>query len=299
MTEQRVYRYCGRDFDAGEMKWIRRLSARREAGWTRQAISRAVCEQLDWRKPDGGLKDMSARAALLRMHRDGVIELPPPTGAHSNGRITPRTDLPQTDWPRLTAAWLPQTLDEARPLHFEIVRAGPPLSPIWNSFIERYHYLGYSPLPGAQMRYLVRSASGDPVALLGFGASAWTVAPRDRYIGWSHETRKRNLPLVVNNARFLILPWIRIPHLASHILACCQRRIADDWQQRYAIRPVLLETFCEVPRFRGTCYKAANWTCVGQTQGRGKLDVKHEQALPIKDIWLRPLATNWQSVLNS
>ena len=168
-----------------------------------------------------------------------------------------------------------------------------PRSPIWNSFIERYHYLGYSPLPGAQIRYLVQSADGEPLALLGFGTAAWKTAPRDRFIDWSQECRQRNLPLAVNNARFLIPPWTRIPNPASHVLACCQRRLPEDWQRRYAIRPVLLETFCEIPRFRGTCYQAANWIRVGQTQGRGKLDVRNEYALPIKDIWPRPPARQY------
>ena len=137
-----------------------------------------------------------------------------------------------------------------------------PRSPIWNTFIERYHHLSYSPLPGAQMRYLVQSANGEPLSLLGFGA-AWKTAPRDRFIGWSQECRQRNLPIAVNNARFLILPWIRIPNLALHFLSCCQRRLSEDWQQRYAIRPVLLETFCETPRFRGTCYQVVNRIRVG------------------------------------
>ncbi len=299
MKKDAVHRYCGRDFSAEEMRWIAQVAARREAGWTRKAISRAVCEHLDWRKPDGGLKDMSARVALLRMHRHGLIELPPPANRTSvaNLRHRPSTDLAQTDWPP-SGLKLPAALSEVQPLKFEMIQAGP-RSPIWNSFMERYHYLGYSPLPGAQIRYLVSSVSGQPLALLGFGAAAWKTAPRDRFIGWSPEVRQRNLHLVANNARFLILPWIRIPNLASHILACCQRRLPEDWQQRYAIRPVLLETFCEIPRFRGTCYQAANWIKVGQTQGRGKLDVRKQYALPIKDIWLRPLQRNWKQILNS
>ena len=148
------------------------------------------------------------------------------------------------------------------------------------------------------MHYLVQSADGEPLVLLGFGA-AWKTAPRDRFIGWSQECRQHNPPLVVNNARFLILPWIRIPNLASHILACCNRHLPEDWQQHYAIHPVLLETFCEIPRFRGTCYQAANGIRVGQTQGRGKLDVRREYALPIKDIWLRPLQRFWKAIMNS
>lgn len=298
MKDKRVYRYCGRDFSAEEMRWIRQLATRREPGWHRKKISKVVCEHLGWYKADGGLKDMSARVALLRMHRDELIELPPPT-RNSNNKAKHKhlQQLPQTDWPGALIE-LPQTLQQVRPIAFEIIKSGAK-SRIWNSFVERYHYLGYSPLPGAQMRYLVLGANGEPLALLGFAAAAWKSAPRDDFIGWSPQCRQRNLHLVVNNARYLILPWIRIPNLASHILACCQRRLPQDWQQRYAIRPVLLETFCEIPRFRGTCYQADNWIRVGQTKGRGKLDVHKQYALPIKDIWLKPLQHNWKSVLNS
>ena len=298
MKEQSVYRYCGRDFSAEQLRWIAQQAARREPGWNRNRLSQRVCEHLGWYKADGGLKEMSARVALLRMHRDGLIELPPPTQMINNKTDTKRLQrLPQTDWPSALIT-LPQTLQQARPIAFEIIQRGPK-SRIWNSYVERYHYLGYTPLPGAQMRYLVRCANGEPVALLGFGAAAWKTAPRDDFIGWSPNCRQKNLHLVVNNARFLILPWIRIPNLASHILACCRKQLADDWQQRYAIRPLLLETFCEIPRFRGTCYQADNWTRVGQTKGRGKLDVHKEYALPIKDIWLKPLQHNWKSLLNS
>lgn len=288
-------RWCGRDFSAKEMRWIGKLAARREPGWNRSAISRAVCEQLNWRKPDGGLKDVSARVALLRMHREGLIELPPPAYAFP-ARID-LTQLAETDPP---ASWIamPASLDEVRPLEFQMIRRGPH-SRLWNSFIERYHYLGYTPLPGAQIRYLVRSAYGEPLALLGFGAAAWKTAPRDRFIGWSAKLREQNLALVTNNTRFLILPWIRIPNLASHILATCEQRLPDDWQQRYHMRPVLLETFCEIPRFAGTCYQAANWIRVGQTKGRGKLDVRNEYALPIKDIYLKPVHRHWKAALNS
>ena len=157
---------------------------------------------------------------------------------------------------------------------------------LWNAG----HYLGFTPMPGS--RHFVRSAEGEPLAMLGFGAAAWKTAPRDKFIGW--ERRQRNLPFVVNNARFLILPWVRIKHLASHVLAQVERCLLDDWDRRYALRPALLETFCE--SLAGTCYRAANWIRVGKTQGRGKLDVKNEYALPVKDA--KPLRRDWKKVLN-
>jgi hypothetical protein len=148
-------------------------------------------------------------------------------------------------------------------------------------------------MPGAQLRYFVR-ASGHIVAALGFGASAWKVKPRDQLIGWTIDQRKRNLHLIVNNARFLILPWIRCKNLASRILALTAKRLPDDWQASYSYRPVLLETFVEKPRFTGICYKAANWQLLGDTQGRGKLDTLHRNAQPIKSIWIYPLARDFQ-----
>ncbi len=281
-------RYCGRDFSAAEIDWLRALIARRPA-LRRAALSRALCERLGWRKPDGGLKDMSARVAMLRMHRDGLIALPPPRNRPRAMR--PPAPSPETEPPLLAR------LAEALPARVEPV-AGAIESRRWNAFVERHHYLGYAPLPGAQLRYFARAADGQPLALFGFGAAAWKTAPRDRFVGWTDEHRRCNLPLVVNNARFLILPWIRIPNLASHLLAQVQRRLPDDWQRRYAIRPVLLETFCETPRFDGAAYRSANWILVGKTQGRGKLDRHHEFARPVKDIYLKPLRHDWKTVLN-
>jgi len=147
-----------------------------------------------------------------------------------------------------------------------------------------------------QLRYLVYSAE-QPVALLGFGAAAWQSAPRDRYIGWSHEQRQRNLHLIVNNARFLILPWVQSKNLASMILAQAARTLPNHWQEVYGYRPVLLETFVEKRRFRGTCYKAANWVYLGQTQGRGKLGPAGKQSVPIKDLWVYPLDRRFRNLL--
>ena len=207
--------------------------------------SQALCAALDWRKPDGGLKQMSARVALLRMQRDGLLTLPPPLTKMPHpgpAAASPRSD-PPARLPR------PVALAQVRPLRLSLLRRSDPRSRLWNEFVERYHYFGYKPLPGAQLRYFVQAPDGLLLALLGRGAAAWKTAPRDRFVGWDPATRQRNLPLVVNRARYLILPWIRIPSLASHLLACLQRQLPDDWQQRYRLRPVPLETFCETPRF--------------------------------------------------
>ena len=286
-------RYCGRAFSRAELALIRTLIAEHDPPLNRDALSRVVCERLDWRKPDGGLKDMSARVALLRMHREGVITLPP--ARKRPGPRQPIAPSPQTDPPSLFEPPTSLCRRYARYASTPVVTRAE--GRLWNAFIDRYHYLGHHPLPGAQMRYFVHATSGEPLAVLGFAAAAWKTAPRDSFIGWSPAQRQRNLPLVVNNARFLIVPWIRIPNLASHLLAQLQRRLPHDWQRRYALRPVLLETFCETPRFLGTCYQSANWLCVGHTQGRGKLDVHRQSALPVKSVWLKPLHKNWRTIL--
>ena len=283
-------RYCGRDFAPAELDLIRALLAQADPRLNRTQLSQALCAALDWRKPDGGLKQMSARVALLRMQRDGLLTLPPPLT--SRPRPSPPAASPRSDPPALVP--LPASLAQVRPLRLSLLRRSDPRSRLWNEFVERYHYLGYKPLPGAQLRYFVQAADG----LLGCGAAAWKTAPRDRFVGWDAPTRQRNLPLVVNHARYLILPWIRIPSLASHLLACLQRQLPDDWQQRYGIRPVLLETFCETPRFAGTCYRAANWIHLGQTQGRGKLDTRHEYNQPVKNVFVKPLCPDWKQILN-
>ena len=162
----------------------------------------------------------------------------------------------------------------------------------------RYHYLGYRPLPGAQIRYMVKD-EGTLLAALGFGAAAWKVAARDSFIGWTPDQRATRLHLVVNNARFLVLPWIHIPNLASRILGLAARQVYHDWPELYGYQPVVLETYIEKKRFAGTCYKAANWIHVGQTTGRGKLDRHHRRNTPVKDVYLYPLHRHFRRVLTS
>ena len=279
-------RYCARDFTEAEIEWIRRMIA--ETDTYRYQLSLKFCEQFNWRKPDGGLKDMSCRVALLRMERDGWFTLPPRrrpvVRVHATRQRTLFT-MPQAEI---------NTSAGTLELHVELVDKK--TSALWNEYIGIYHYLGYTPLAGAQLRYIIRH-QGAVVALLGFGAAAWSMACRDRFLGWDSARRKMNLHLIVNNARFLILPWVRSKNLASRILAMISKRLANDWEQRYRYRPVLLETCVEKQRFTGTCYKAANWRCVGDTKGRGKLDRHNESKLPIKSVWLYPLCKDYQRYL--
>lgn len=283
-------RYCGREFSAAQLSSLRQLLAQHPTA-TRAHLSRLACQLLDWRREDGRLKDMSCRVAMLRMQDDGLLQLPPPRNGNNNGQPYLRRTL-AAEPAGLIEAPSPGLLFD---LHLQLVTDRHD-SHLHNEYIERYHYLGYRPLPGAQLRYFVR-ADERIVALLGFGAAAWKTQPRDLFIGWSAEQRQARLHLIVNNARFLILPWVRCKNLASHILAMATRRLARDWHLHYGYRPVLLETFVEIPRFRGTCYRAANWRLLGETKGRGKLDVHNRATLPKKAIWVHPLCNNFRDVL--
>jgi hypothetical protein len=282
-------RFCGRDFTPKELDRIRSLILENPQ-FHRARLSREVCQTLQWFKPDGKLKEMSCRVAMLRMQDDGLIKLPEPLGVkHSARKIeyTPATDpqelicCPVHQLPQLQL----QMIDKDN-------------SSLWNEYIQRYHYLGFTPLPGAQLRYFI-TANNQILALTGFGAAAWQTSPRDKFIGWNHEQRKRNLHLIVNNARFLILPWIQSKNLASRILSLHARQIPIDWEDKYKIKPVLMETFVQKDRFKGICYQAANWHKVGETKGRGKLGPSGKISVPIKDVWLYPLNKNFKSCLKN
>jgi len=234
---------------------------------------------------------MSARVALLRMERDELITLPPPRNGNGNGAIPRHQETPQLQLPLVA----PSSLDALGDVELVVVQTKDGLKR-WRELIASYHYLGYTPFAGAQLRYLVESSS-QTLGALGFAASAWSCAPRDAHIGWDAPTRKARLHLVVGNARFLILPEVRVPNLASHVLSRATRRLRGDWQDAYGYAPVLAETFVETGRFTGASYKAANWILVGQTKGRGKLDRTNEHALPVKDIYLYPLHRDYRQVL--
>ena len=248
MTGTVECRYYARDFTAGEMALLRALIAG-PAPLNRHALSKEFCRLIAgpaplnrharigaWFKPDGGLKDMMARVTMLAMHRDALITLPARQGRQN--RPGPIVFGPHTEPPLFPA---PTTLDEVRPLDLRPVVRGTREGKLWNEFIARYHYLGYKTLVGAQMRYAVHDRDGWPLAMLGFSTAAWKLAPRDHFIGWTPQLREKNLPLVVDNPRFLILPWITIPNLGSHILALVRRALPQDWTERYNTTPVLIE----------------------------------------------------------
>jgi hypothetical protein len=287
--KQVVKRYGGRDFSQAEIDLIKEIT---DGDCTRHrtAMARTACEQLDWRAPNGSYKIQSMLIVLKRMERDGLIDLPE-SQIKQKPVLQPIRHTEKTD----PKADLIAAAGQLRPLSFTVPACADEHA-LWNEYIDRYHYLGHKTLAGTNIKYFVH-AGDDLVALLGFSSAAWRVAPRDWFIEWSDEARKKNLHLIVNNARFLILPWVISKNLASRILSLASRQIVADWEARYAYRPVLLETFVEKDRFAGTCYKAANWKYVGVTQGRGKKDRFNRLALPKKDIFLYPLVKNFRPLL--
>jgi hypothetical protein len=289
MLEGSVGKLCGRPLSAADLERIRRVIGEADPP-LRAEVARRVCDALGWYDTLGRPKLMSCRVGLLRLHRAGVIALP----AARNGNGNARALVKQPDaWPgeqplcgsagQLGGLCLKPVTDKAA-------------SRLWNGLIERWHYLGYSPLPGAQLRYLVQWDHGV-LGALGFGAAAWKVAARDRWIGWEPSAREAHLGRVLNNARFLILPWVQVRNLASKVLALAAARVGEDFATRYGERVVLLETFVETPRFRATCYRAANWHYVGETQGRGKCDVAHRAQLPRKAVYVYPLVAQFRRAL--
>ena len=234
----------------------------------RTPLSRKLCELWQWTKPNGELKEMRCRVALSRRHADGLSTLAP--SQTPNPRRRPHFAPTQANDPLLP---IKQPVPELGCLTLRLVTSTA-TSRLWNDYIARYRYLGYTPMSGSQMRYNVL-ASDKLLACISFGASAWKLKEREGLIGWSEPQRQRNLQLAVNNARFLILPWIQSKGLASKILFRAARQLPEDWLKRYGFRPVLLESFVEFERHRGTCYKAANWINVGQTTGRGKKSSSH------------------------
>jgi len=284
-----VGKLCGRPLSEGDLEAIR--GAVRDADpRLRSEIARRVCEALQWYDVLGRPKLMSCRVGLLRLHRTGLIELPPARNGNGNGRGLRH---PPAAWPDRRP--VTGSVGGLSGLRLEGV-ADTTASRLWNGLIERWHYLGYSPLPGAQVRYLIRCDQGV-LGAIGFGAAAWKVAARDRWIGWERSEREAYLGRVLNNARFLLLPWVQVRNLASKVLSLAAVQVPEDFAARYGTRPVLLETFVETPRFRGTCYRAANWQHLGETTGRGKCDRTHRAALPRKAVYVYPLAADFRAAL--
>jgi hypothetical protein len=274
-------RVNGRDLDSDTLTWLRDKA--KEIGMTRNRLATLLCEKWDWRNIGGKLKLMAARVFLNRLGSRDVLVLPP---ARTKARIV------RKQWPEVSPLDLSCSLKSLSGLRLERVSVKTPeRSGLWNALVSQEHYLGYSPLTGAQMRYLIVSDQGV-LGALGLQASALHLQARDQWIGWDAAACELGRHQIVNNTRFLIRPGVRVPHLASKVLSLMARQLPQDWQEVYGYAPVLLETFVEHGRFKGTSYRAANWRHIGKTQGRGRQDHAHDAVLAVKDIYVYPLVSD-------
>ena len=282
--------FCGRTFQAGELEFMRQITVEYSALGVTE-IARTICELLPWTRPNGGLKNHECRQLLERLQAEGFLQLP--ELRKRGGRGPRRADGSR---PGMEPAVIQCSASECEPLELVLVE-GPAESRRWREQVERYHYLGCRVPFGAHLRYWVRNHDRELACLL-WTSPAWKMQARDAWIGWSDEQRRHNLQWIVNHGRFVILPWVRVKGLASKILALAARQMPRDWEGHYGYRPLLLETLVDVARFRGTCYRAANWIHVGQTAGRGRMDREHEApGAAVKAIYVYPLVRNAQQRL--
>lgn len=264
--------------------------------WSRHRVCLEVCQQWDWRTPQGLLKTYAAREMLLKLEQRVGLRLPPlQTQMRRRSWGLPEPMPPSQDWPTTRKAVLP----ELQPLHWQVADYGTALRPRALGYLRQYHYLGCDRPVGAHLLYLVSDREGRDLAVHLVGAAAWHCADRDQFIGWSAAARQAHLSRVANQSRFLILPGIEVAHLASHLLGELVGRVARDWQAWHAVRLALLESFVEMGRFEGTAYRAANWRRVGQTTGRTRQEKGHRAKKPPKAIWLYPLHPDFRAQLGA
>ncbi len=287
MTE---LKYRGRVVSAEDILYIRELIAGHPRV-SRRRLSQKLCEAWQWKQANGALRDMVCRGLLLTLDRAGHIELPAV-------KFVPHNPLVRRERPEpvpIDTTPLHASLQELRPVEIEPVRRTDQ-EPLFNSLMEQYHYLHYEQPVGEHLKFLVR-AQGRPMACLAWSSAPRHLGSRDRYIGWSAEARRRNIRFIAYNTRYLILPWVRVPHLASHILGKMTSQLSQHWEQMYGHPVYFAETFIDPGRFRGTCYRAANWKFLGLTTGRGKNDHTYQPNRPIKEVLGLPLTPRFRELL--
>ena len=290
-----MVKFCGKNVTDKELKLILELS---EDFWgiSRSELASTVCELLDWARPSGRLKTVECVQFLEKLEAQSFLRLPilrqgKPKGTKSRAKRTPLGE---------EGIALTGSVKDVKPVTLVTVTETKDRE-LWKELVDRYHYLGYKVPFGACLRYLieVRHPEKQVVGCLQFSSPAWRIEARDGWIGWESATRVKNLQKIVQNSRFLILPWCKVAGLASHVLSLATRRIGGDWEKVFKVSPVLLETFVDLSRFKGTCYRAANWVRLGETQGRGRMDREHEHGEAVKSLWVYPLAKDFKQVLGS
>lgn len=287
--------YRGRVITDADIVFISQLIADNPAS-SRRDLSRKLCEAWNWRQANGTLRDMVCRGLMLELHRAGHIELPPVRWVNPNPLARRGAERRKPVPMLVDTTPLRTTLPEVRPIEFRQVRHTWE-EPLFNSLLDRYHYLGYTQPVGEHLKYLVYSL-GRPIACLAWSSAPRHLGPRDRFIGWAAEARRKNIRFLAYNTRFLILPFVQVEHLASHILGQMARLLSEDWERIYGHPIHYLETFVDPQRFRGTCYRAANWIVLGLTTGRGKDDHTNKPNRPIKEVLGYPLSREFRQLLS-
>lgn len=285
-----VLRYRGREVTDSDAAFIRDLISR-NPGASRCKLSRLLCEAWNWVQPNGAIRDMVCRGLMIELHRSGHVVLPVQRHVPPNPLAHRRRPAPVA----VEAATVCSALNELLPLTFRQVRRTKDEA-VFNGLIEAHHYLGYMQPVGEHLKYMVYS--GERIlACLAWQSAPRHLGPRDRYIGWSADARRKNIRFIAYNTRYLILPWVEVPHLASHILGRMARLLPEDWERIYGHRVVFIETFVDPSRYKGTCYRAANWIALGRTTGRGKDDRTNKANRPIKEILGYPLSRRFREIL--
>jgi hypothetical protein len=288
---QGILSYRHREITEDDLVFIRRLIVE-HPGASRWVLSKKLCEAWNWVQANGAVRDMLCRGLMLMLHREGLIELPPARRVTRNPMVErSRPVLVSVDETPLVASFA-----ELGPLQVRQVRRTPEEA-LFNSLLQQHHYLGYTQPVGEHLKYLVY-AQARPIACVAWSSAPRHLGSRDRFIGWDKQARLKNVRLLAYNTRFLVLPWVRVPHLASHILGRMARRLSADWQALYAHPIYFIETFIDPQRFRGTCYRAANWKVLGQTTGRGKDDQAHKANRSIKQVLGYPLVKDFRQRLS-
>jgi hypothetical protein len=272
-----------------DIQFVRKL-IKENPSFHRKKLSIELAKIWNWRDSSGRLKDMACRTFMLKLHRQGHVVLPPPRRPPIQRKKT-ATKIPHSTRP------ITCSLKDLLPIQIEQISPGSHSALLFRHLLTEYHYLDYRGPVGKNIQYLVFDNQKRPLACLLYGAAAWKTDPRDRFIGWDHSTRVEHLEFVVGNSRFLILPWIKVPHLASYLLAYISRRISRDWMQKYNHPIYLLETFVQKDRFKGTCYKAAGWIYLGDTTGRTRNGQHSDEKAPIKNVYVYPLHRHFRNML--
>lgn len=289
-----LLKFRGREITDKDAAFIRELIACHPDA-SRYVLSKKLCEAWDWRQENGELRHMVCRSLMLALHRAGHIKLPPP-------RYTPRNPMTHRQQPKLEPVDQSPVQMNLKALGYLVLRQvrRTEQERLFNGLVQTFHYLGYTQPVGEHLKYLVWAQALDrPVACFALSSAPRHLGPRDRYIGWSAEARKRNIRFVVYNSRYLILPWVRVPHLASHLLGWVAREVSGQWERAYGHPVYFLETFVDPARYRGTCYRAANWVYLGQTTGRGKDAPTKRPNRPLKNVLGYPLTKRFRELLGS